>query len=206
MKPETLLCQFADETGWHPEGTWHGIEGWRGKNNLAGISPGGQIGDYDTLDDFANAYVHVIEQDAYGFPAVLAETDIVRQCIDLGRSQWAGSKYDSDNTGRPGVDLTTIYQNYSQMIEDALNEARAAQTTPAPVQEEAAAPAPAPSAPAETPADPNKGIEDALNNALHALGECWAIDEAGRDFYHGWAMQIRALATVRGIQNVTTGA
>lgn len=194
MLPETLMAQFADETGFHAEGTWQGHEGWRGKNNLAGISPGGEIGDYDSLFAFADAYVQVITQDAFGFPNVLAQKDILHQCVALGNSQWAGSRYDAGHTGRPGVDLTTIYQNYSQMIEDALNEARAVQHK----GDEVAA------ATETTPSEPT--LAEFLNTALLNLGHAYAADEAGQDFYHAQAIMIRHYAKVRGINGVTVGA
>lgn len=128
MFPETLMVQFAEETGFHEEGVWQGNEGWKGKYNLAGISPSGGIADYTSYKEFEDAYVSTIKQDAYGFPAVLLAPNPETQMLRLGRSEWAiPYHYDRQGKGgRPGIDLTSLYQDYSREIADALNSARAA--------------------------------------------------------------------------------
>lgn len=227
MFPETLMVQFADETGFYAGGVWRGHDGWTGKFNLAGISPdtvaghselsegstgaevgelqgllaiskdndfgpqtkqavvdyqtkhglvpdgivgpktwsallgipaGPHIADYASYDEFAQAYQHVIAQNAYGFPETLDATNPELQMVRLGRSQWAGSHYDAHKTGRPGIDLVTLYNDYRPEILAALSAAQA-KTESTPAAQEPTAPQDGqrenpPTAPAQTPNAP----------------------------------------------------
>lgn len=117
--PETLMAQFADETHFDETGTHP-----KGHNNLAGISPGGQIADFVSLAAFADSYVSTISQNDYGFPAVLEADAITLQMIRLGQSEWAGSHYDTNKSGRPGCDLIAVYMNFKTDIEDAISRAK----------------------------------------------------------------------------------
>jgi peptidoglycan hydrolase-like protein with peptidoglycan-binding domain len=116
MFPETLLVQFADETGFHIEGCSKGNPGWNGALNYAGISPRGTIADFQTKEAFIESYVGCITQNDYGFPAVLQSTNPILQMTRLGRSEWAGSQYDYNRTGRPGIDLVNIYTAHHDII------------------------------------------------------------------------------------------
>lgn len=126
--PETIMVQAADETEWNTAGCWHGIEGWEGENNFAGISPNGKLGNYATVSDYVKAYVSTISQNAFGFPAVLQATNPTLQMTRLGKSEWAGSHYDVANDGRPGKDIIAIYSQYQTDIEEAIADAKKAKT------------------------------------------------------------------------------
>lgn len=121
MFPEVCLVQFWDETAGHVEGCNQGHPDWKGKNNYAGISLEGKILDFPDFEHFVEAYVSTITQNEYGFPQVLAATNPELQMARLGRSEWAGSHYDADNTGRPGVDLVNIYRADRGFIDIALS-------------------------------------------------------------------------------------
>lgn len=180
MLPEVLIAQFADETGFHAEGVWQGKEGWSGKFNLAGISPNGKIADYASYAEFGAAYVKTISTKGYGYPVVLAQRNISAQCTALGKSSWAGTRYDADKTGEPGKDLIGIYNRYRVEIESALTKARADLLTGNGIEV--------------------GSVEDHLNAAIAELGKAWHLDSAGRDEYHGLAEQIREYAKERGFQ------
>lgn len=122
LKPESILVQCADESGFDVRGCAQGHENWKGHYNMAGISPNGVIADYPNYQSFADAYVSTIMQNAFGFPQVLEAGTIELQLIRLGQSKWAGSQYDREKSGRPGIDLLTIWRDYRGLIEDALQQ------------------------------------------------------------------------------------
>lgn len=143
LYPEVLMVQAADECKYNTAGCWHGNPEWKGENNFSGISPNGQLADYATLEEYMDDYVRVITFDAFGYPEVLASTNPELQMIRLGRSEWAGSHYDANKLGRPGVDLVNTYNSYRSIIESAIAVAQHA-GIPAPVASRNPATTPAP--------------------------------------------------------------
>jgi len=98
--PQTLLIQWADETGFNPTGTPPGS--W----NLAGISPGGHLAHYRSLQAFMRAYVATIRSPVYA--PVLAAPSVVAQLYALGQSPWASGHYALG--GVPGQALVDLYR------------------------------------------------------------------------------------------------
>ena len=188
--PEVLMSQFANETGWHAEGVWQGNPGWKGRYNLAGISPNGQIADYTNYTEFEQAYVSVITQSAYGFPAVLSSQNINTQFVALGRSDWAlPYHYDLQGKGsRPGIDLLQIYNDYKAQISAALDAARSSEKPvpqPQPAQEPAPQKVAAKPEPNPQPVPAPVETKPALKLLAHVDGGMYAGALALRQFLAG---------------------
>jgi hypothetical protein len=147
--PEALIAQFADETGWYDGGCNGGRPDLPGRNNLAGISPDGKIANYPDLEAFAKAYVATIQQDAYGYPAVLAAKNPDAQMLAFGRSEWSTGHY--TRNGVEGGTLVAIYDENRTLIESAVAKAMAAAAAEAPPQAQGAGEA-APPAQDQAPA------------------------------------------------------
>ena len=114
----TQMVQAAEETGYYAGGCWRGIQGWKGLNNLSGISPDGKISDFATVQDYETAYVDVITQNGFGYPHVLEVSGlgVQEQIIALGFSKWnpAGYAMGGQVAGKLlviwGTDATIIHQ------------------------------------------------------------------------------------------------
>lgn len=119
----TQLVQAAEETGYYAGGCWRGIQGWRGLNNLSGISPGGQIADYGTEQEYETAYVDVISQNGFGYPHVLevASLGVHEQLIALGFSKWNATSYAAG--GQVAGRLLAIWSTDAAIIQQVLQDA-----------------------------------------------------------------------------------
>lgn len=120
--PAVVMVQAAVETYYNVHGVSQGRIGWNGTNNFAGISPGGQIANYRNGTDYAQAYVSVIRQNGFGYPAVLAAKTEVEQMVALGSSEWARSHYSRNGEG-PGTELESVYGTDKALIEGVLVKA-----------------------------------------------------------------------------------
>ena len=108
---------------------WQGKEGWKGRNNLTGISPGGVIADYATLTEYADAYARVIQDPApaFNYTQVLSAPDVPAQLVALGWSAWNGTNHYAQG-GVVGAKLTEIWDADQAEIAAAL-QGEAKQTT-----------------------------------------------------------------------------
>lgn len=116
----SLMVQAAQETGYCSLGVWQGIEGWRGKNNLSGISPNGQIADFADALAYSEAYASTIMQNAFGFAQVLEAglKGVPAQLTALGQSQWSRTGYVMG--GQPGGALLSIWGTDHAVIEQVV--------------------------------------------------------------------------------------
>ena len=121
VQPQTHMVQAALETGYYAGGVWQGKEGWKGKNNLTGISPGGVIADYATLTEYADAYARVIQDPApaFNYSQVLSATSVPAQLVALGWSAWNGKNHYAQG-GVVGARLTEIWDTDQAEIAAAL--------------------------------------------------------------------------------------
>lgn len=120
MLTATLMVQAALETGYDSRGVWQGIAGWKGINNLSGISPGGVIKDFSSLAEYESAYATVILQPAFGYPAVLdaGARGVPAQLKALGESAWSVTHYAQG--GEPGGKLQIIWGTDQAIIEEMI--------------------------------------------------------------------------------------
>ena len=119
----TQMVQAAEETGYYAGGCWRGIQGWKGLNNLSGISPGGQIADYGTELEYETAYVDVITQNGFGYPHVLevASLGVSEQLIALGFSKWNATNYAAG--GQVAGRLLAIWHTDAAIIQQVVQDA-----------------------------------------------------------------------------------
>lgn len=210
LLPETAMVQFADETGWFTDGCSQGNPDWEGVNNFAGLSPNRILANYPNQAAFVDAYVQAIEQQAYGFPEVLAALNPILQMTRLGRSEWAGSNYDAGKTGRPGVDLIEIYNANKTIIEQEIGKERAARSAAKqPVAPPAHPPAPTPASNIEpgyivpTTAELGNAVTEVQKEqfgikTMQALGATAAQIEAYLIKYYGYTPAIAATEAQQG--------
>jgi flagellum-specific peptidoglycan hydrolase FlgJ len=99
-----ILAQWGDETAW---GTSFEFVS---QNNVAGISPGGNLAGYATVADSVTAYIRVMLDPLYA--AVRAPVGYVAQAIALGISPWSTQHY--HGPGQPdGSSLLEIIADYN---------------------------------------------------------------------------------------------
>jgi hypothetical protein len=106
--PSVVLAQWCDETGFGT--SWQWIHG----NNPAGISPGGQLADYPTIEAGCGAWVSTALAHYYDGVRAAYPEGADAQAVALGASPWAAAHYDGAwwagqvPTLRPGIDLLSI--------------------------------------------------------------------------------------------------
>lgn len=93
-----ILAQWANETGWGSSPYF--TDG----HNPAGISPGGVVAAYPSLDAGVAAWIQTMDLPYYD--AVRSAQGRNAQAVALGESPWAGSHY--DNGSGPGSMLIEI--------------------------------------------------------------------------------------------------
>ena len=93
-----VLAQWADETGW---GT---SDYWTVGHNPAGISPGGVVASYPTVQAGIDAYVETMNLPYYDEVRAAKNQGNIAQAAALGASPWAGGHYGNP----PGADLENI--------------------------------------------------------------------------------------------------
>jgi hypothetical protein len=99
VEPLVILAQWADETGWATS------EHWLVDHNPAGISPGGVVAHYDTVEVGMTAYVSTLNLEIYN--PVRAASGVIDQALALGASPWAAGHYEDAGKG-PGSGLVAI--------------------------------------------------------------------------------------------------
>lgn len=117
----THMVQAANETGYFADGCWRGINGWKGKMNLTGISPNGQIADFATWDEYVAAFVKVIETNGFGYPHILdmGASGVVAQIEALGASKWNVNHYIKD--GKLGGVILAVWESDSRIVDQVIN-------------------------------------------------------------------------------------
>ena len=102
-----ILAQWADET------SYGGSDVFVNGNNYAGVSVGGGVNTFPTKAAGLDAYIQTLNLSYYD--PVRQASGWQAQCVALGASPWAASKYDANDyyAGlplNPGVDLLSIVQ------------------------------------------------------------------------------------------------
>lgn len=106
MLVSVILAQWADETGYGSS------QAFVAGNNYAGVSAGGGVNTFPSKAAGLDAYINTLNLPYYN--TVRATVGWQAQCVALGQSPWAGSKYDANdyNAGlplaNPGIDLVNI--------------------------------------------------------------------------------------------------
>lgn len=132
---QLVMAQAAIETGWSAAGCNQGNPGWRGENNLSGISVNGKILNFSTKDAYVSAYVRAITEPAYKNCFVESTTEAAvalgaskwrtfvpladRAAVALGADPWAGSHYELPG-GIPGSALEAVIGNYAQEMAEVM--------------------------------------------------------------------------------------
>jgi hypothetical protein len=98
-----ILAQWADETGWGTSSAW--VDGF----NPAGISPGGQIAKYSSVEEGMTHYVTTLNLPYYDRVRSAFSSGPLAQAIALGESPWAAGHYGGQE--HPGSDLVSIIDN-----------------------------------------------------------------------------------------------
>lgn len=109
--PSVILAQWADETG-YGESLSSAEAHW----NFAGVSIGGGVNHFADETAGLDAYIQTANLSYYD--GVRAANGWQAQCVALGQSPWAASKYDGKDydagkTLDPGVDLIAIVLQYN---------------------------------------------------------------------------------------------
>jgi hypothetical protein len=104
-----ILAQWACETGWGSS------DFFSQGHNPAGISPGGQVAAYPSLDAGTDAWIQTMDLSYYD--GVRGAGGWNAQCVALGQSPWAGSHYDNGNG--PGSILLDLVKENSLWTYDA---------------------------------------------------------------------------------------
>lgn len=97
-----ILAQWACETGWGSS------DYFSQGHNPAGISPGGVVAAYPSLDAGELAWEQTMELSYYD--GVRGALGWNAQCVALGESPWAGSHYDNGN-GPGSILLDLVKEN-----------------------------------------------------------------------------------------------
>jgi hypothetical protein len=108
LEVSVILAQWANETGWGSS------DFFSQGHNPAGISPGGNVAAYPSLEAGVDAWISTMELSYYN--GVRAAEGRQAQAVALGESPWAGSHYDNGNG--PGSMLIEIINENSLWLYD----------------------------------------------------------------------------------------
>jgi hypothetical protein len=111
--PETILIQWADETGYGTSRAF--LEG----HNPAGISFNGHLITFQTLAQGIARYQQILQIDAGWYRPVCEAQGVVAQLKALGASPWAASHYTAAG-GEPGSTLVSMWESDQTEIAKAL--------------------------------------------------------------------------------------